>query len=86
MNEDKIQRVILYAMHAQERQNQITIRELANHVRVAQWILIDFINQSEQLKYWTVDDEGNPIKRQGLFLVEYVPYGQSVTQEQVAVS
>lgn len=86
MNEDKAQRAILYAMHAQERKRPITIRELAQYVRVAQWILIDFINETEQLKYWTVDGDGNPIKRQGLFLVEYVRNGQPVNTEQLITS
>lgn len=79
MNEDKIQRVLLYAKHALENGTPLTIRDIASLVRVPQWRLIDFINESPMLRYWTVDRDGRTIKRQGLFLVEYIPHDELVT-------
>jgi hypothetical protein len=64
----------LYTKHAQEKGTPLTVRDLARQVRVAQWELFEFIDASPLLRFWTVGEGGEPIHRQGLFLVEYIPY------------
>lgn len=86
MRQDKVQRVLLYAKHAQEKGIPITVRELARQIRVSQWELFEYIDSTPLLRYWSVDKEGNPIHRQGLFTVEYIAHDQIYGNSQPAGS
>ena len=72
MTEDKIQRIKLYAKHATDLGQVVTIRGIANHTRVTQWELLDLIERDRELTFWSVTKDGIPIRRQGLWRVEFV--------------
>ncbi len=72
MNEDKVQRVKLYANHATKMGQQVTVRGLATHARVTQWELFELIESDPTLSFWSVTVDGTPIRRQGLFRVVYI--------------
>jgi hypothetical protein len=80
MTQDKIQRVKLYAQHAKKLGQTLTIRQIASDARVTQWELFQLIEEDDDLTYWAVTVDGVPIRRQGLYRVEYI--GQ--TEEVVA--